>query len=74
MPALKMMEIDGTTLIAIEDPRIAAAMKAFGYVWQELDEVPGRADVVVDNLDDLIGKLVALKAGPISPGTNGDAI
>lgn len=69
MPSLKMIEIDGATFIAIEDPRIVAAMKAFGYVWQELDGVPERADVVVDNLDHLCERLTALKAETQASGT-----
>ena len=70
MPALKMMDIDGTTVIAIEDPRIVAGMKAFGYVWQELDQHSERANLVVDNLDRLYRTLAALTEDKKPAGTD----
>jgi hypothetical protein len=57
MPDLKMLEINGTTLIAIEDPRIIAAMKAFNYVWSEGPKTEARVKLVVRNLEELCAKL-----------------
>lgn len=65
--SLKVFQIDGATFIAITEPRIVAAMMAFGYVWQELNDKPERTDLVVDNLNVLFGKLTALNGGSANP-------
>ncbi|HEY5080500.1 MAG TPA: hypothetical protein VII91_00970 [Bauldia sp.] len=69
MPDLKMMEINGTTLIAIEDPRIVAAMKAFDYVWSESPKTEARVKLVVRNLEELCAKLAGTGSpkAPIKP-------
>jgi hypothetical protein len=66
MPDLKMLQINGTTLIAIEDPRIVAAMKAFNYVWSEGPKTEARVKLVVRNLEELCAKL-AQGEGPKAP-------
>ena len=63
MPDLKMLEINGTTLIAIEDPRIVAAMKAFNYVWQEGPKTEARVELVVHCIDELCTRLVEAAGG-----------
>jgi hypothetical protein len=66
MPDLKIVEINGTTLIAIDDPRIVAAMKAFNYVWSEGPKTEARVKLVVRNLEELCAKL-AQADGPKAP-------
>jgi hypothetical protein len=66
MPDLRIMEINGTTLIAIEDPRIVAAMKAFSYLWSERPKTEARVKLVVRNLEELCAKLAG-SDGPKAP-------
>jgi hypothetical protein len=69
IPDLKMLEINGTTLIAIEDPRIIAAMKAFNYVWSEGPKTEARVKLVVRNLEELCAKLAQGESpkAPVKP-------
>jgi hypothetical protein len=63
MPDLTILEINGATVIAVEDPRIVAAMKAFNYVWQEEPETEARVELVVRTIEELCARLVEVGTG-----------
>ena len=49
--ALKAFDIEGARLLAVDDPKIVAAMRAVGYVWREVPESPKKTAIVVENLN-----------------------
>lgn len=62
--ALKGFDLDGTRILAVDDPEIVAAMKAINYIWDAVPDSPHKTAIVVKSLDDLFRELAPLATDP----------
>ena len=46
--AFKVGSFEGVTIVGISDPQLAAAVQAFGRVWEDVRNLPGADQIIQD--------------------------